>query len=100
MRDLGKTARWTAPFVLGMLLAGCGVKNLPQAPNSDGPPTAVVEPQQGANPEFLGASSSQTRFTPVTRITAVDSDETVSAAEVSRRPNAPTKPFFLDTLLN
>ncbi|MEN3793093.1 hypothetical protein [Fulvimarina sp. MAC3] len=89
----------TAPMT-ALLLAGCGVKNLPRAPGTDRAPVGFVEPEQGGGADLIG-SGSEVDLLAGPRIASVgiDEEDRIKAAEVSRTPGAP-KGFFLDPLLN
>ena len=90
-------------------LAGCGVKNTPVAPATNAAPavsgaepaaqpadTAAGRPVEGfitGDPEDSGVARRAT-------ITSPDTDAAVSAAEITRNPQAARRNFFLDPLLN
>ena len=98
---IARMARRGGPAILLTALAalaGCGVKNLPQAPGSDKPPVAVVD-TEASGATFLSGSASTTPTIGSTPVATVSSENAVSPAEVQRNPNA-SNGFVLDPLLN
>lgn len=94
------TMRGTCLLLLlaaGLSLTGCGRKNLPVSPSG-----AAVPIGSEADPGTPAAQSRLTgtqTFQRASRLSSTN-DLTVSPAEVSRNPNAKTKTFLLDPLLN
>ncbi|MER0238520.1 hypothetical protein [Fulvimarina sp. MAC8] len=83
-----------------LLLAGCGVKNLPQAPGTDGAPAGFVQPERGGDTDILGGNREVDVLSgPRIATSGMDDDDQIGAAEVSRTPGAGEN-FFLDPLLN
>lgn len=81
------------------VLGGCGVKNLPVAPDTNEVPAVVAEQTQGGTTKVLGSGETGTAVR-AARISDVQNDNMVSAAEVTRNKDASGKRFFLDPLLN
>ena len=79
-------------------ISGCGVKNLPVAPQTGKTPSVVAEQQQSGDTNFLGSSGGD--GVKVDRISSVQTDNVVSAAAVTRNTGTRARPFFLDGLLN
>ena len=74
--------------VTATVLAGCGRRNLPVPPTPEG-----QEPRPAAIAPGSPGLASAPRIVPST-------DVTVAPVEVQRNPNAPSRPFLLDGLLN
>ena len=70
-------------------LAGCGRKNLPVPPSS-----------QGDNPRPIAVAPDPQGLARGPGISPIASDSTVTPREVTRNPNARERPFILDRLLN
>lgn len=81
------------------VLGGCGVKNLPVAPDTNEVPSVVTEQTRGGTTNVLGSGETGTAVR-AARISDVQNDNMVSAAEVTRNKDASGKRFFLDPLLN
>ncbi|NDV88736.1 hypothetical protein GTW51_18720 [Aurantimonas aggregata] len=104
MGDMTDRSRRAATVVLVMagaaLLGGCGVKNMPVAPDSDGTPTVVTTEGNTATGNSILGSGSGASTVSSERISAIEDDNIVSAAEVSRNPASAGSTFILDPLLN
>ncbi|EAU40822.1 argininosuccinate lyase [Fulvimarina pelagi HTCC2506] len=84
-----------------LLLAGCGVKNLPRAPGTDNAPAGFAEPERGGDTDIIGGSRDDDALLgPRIATSGTDDDDQIGAAEVSRTPGAADRSFFLDPLLN
>ena len=102
MTDRSRRATAVAVVMAGAaLLGGCGVKNMPVAPASEGEPVVVTdgEADGGTGRTILGSGSSASTVSSQ-RISAVQDDNIVSAAEVTRNPASAGSSFILDPLLN
>ena len=103
MGDMTDRSRRAATVVLVMastaLLGGCGVKNMPVAPESGSTPVVVTDGQAASGGSVLGSGTTASTVSSQ-RISAVQSDNIVSAAEVSRNPASAGSSFILDPLLN
>ena len=103
MGDMTDRSRRAATVVLVMasaaLLGGCGVKNMPVAPESGAAPVVVTDGQAAGSGSILGSGNTASTVS-TERISAVESDNIVSAAEVTRNPSSAGSSFILDPLLN
>lgn len=103
MGDMTDRSKRAATIVLVMagagLLGGCGVKNMPVAPESGSTPAVVTDGQAATSGSIIGSGTAASTVRSQ-RISAVQSDNIVSAAEVSRNPASAGSSFFLDPLLN
>ena len=99
LRRTMRQAGWLAGFAfVTAAVSACGVKNLPVAPQTGKTPSVVeTEKQSGDTTLFGGSKGTAVR---IDRISSIQSDNVVSAAAVTRNPNAPRRPFLLDPLLN
>lgn len=68
-------------------LAGCGVKSVPVATRADGQVSRAVVPAPDGTARLPKA-------------TPLGSNLSVAPTEITRNPEGPKKPFFLDGLLN
>ncbi|MCB8837371.1 hypothetical protein [Aurantimonas sp. VKM B-3413] len=97
------SSRWIGAATLALAaagLAGCGVKSYPVASTTGKTPQVIAEPTVSGNVVVAGSGSSDTAAAlRPGQISSVDSDSTISAAEVSRNQGA-GKHFILDPLLN
>ena len=93
---------WGPVLLLASVLAGCGVKNAPVAPQSGTTPSAVAgeETQSVQVSPFGGGQDEADVELRARRLTDNSTNVTVSAAEVTRNPRAEEESFFLDGLLN
>ncbi|MEH6721243.1 MAG: hypothetical protein V7704_20375 [Aurantimonas endophytica] len=100
MTDRSKRAATTLLVMAGAaLLGGCGVKNMPVAPASDGTSAVVAEGEDGRGSSIIGSGSGASTVSSQ-RISAIQNDNIVSAAEVTRNPASAGSSFILDPLLN
>ncbi|HEX2019180.1 MAG TPA: hypothetical protein VGO17_09615 [Aurantimonas sp.] len=103
MGDMTDRSRRAAAVVLIMagaaLLGGCGVKNMPVAPASGQTPDVVTDGQAAGGSSVLGDGDAASTVRSQ-RISSVQNDNMVSAAEITRNSPAAGSSFILDPLLN
>ncbi|RFC64077.1 hypothetical protein DYI37_06860 [Fulvimarina endophytica] len=109
--NLGETGMrnaWRGATILGgpliaLALSACGVKGLPNAPESDRPPVGITEADQSGGTQIIGMNRTRTTSplaAPRIGQVTTGSERQVGASEIARTPGATRKSFFLDPLLN
>lgn len=97
-RTMRRTGRLGIFAVVTAAVSACGVKNLPVAPQTGATPNIVATEQQSGDTTLFGGSEGTA--VRIDRISSIQSDNVVSAAAVTRNPEASRRPFLLDPLLN
>ena len=92
MRERSVKLVWTSLFAL-VLLAGCGVKNLPVGPTTKQVPPVVTGTQASSR------SGDTAALLRPESLTASSKNLSISGAEVAKN-KVPPRPFLLDPLLN